>query len=89
MSNIDLKTLPLEKRNLIKLKKIGAMPNYIDCGDNKPNNKIRVPFSKQYKTESEYIEDKCRALEFAERGEEIPDALYKKLLDTKEELESN
>ena len=88
MSNIDLNNLSLERRNLIKLKRIGAMPNYIDCSIEISDKNDKVPFSKQYNTESDYIKDKCKALDFAERGEEIPEELYKRLLDTKEELEN-
>lgn len=76
--------------NIDKLKKARLLPRYIDGMDSyceiTAEQKLKVPFSKNYNTYKEYSDDIDRAADIGEAGEEIPDEIIDKLTDTANEL---
>ena len=78
--------------NVQKMRLIGVASGYIDGNkvgppEITPKMQKRIPFSKDYNTYEEYMNDKMLVIEMMGKNEEIPNDIFNKLKSTAEELD--
>jgi hypothetical protein len=72
-----------------KLRQMGVLPRYIDCEQKDALDEGRIkeiPFSKEYNTYDEYLNDKLIAFQYFKEDKDIPDELYTKMKSTADQL---